>query len=176
MSAKPHTAPVIPADQDPGGVRRIGVISDTHGLVPPGVAAVFNGLDLILHAGDLDTPEVLRQLERLAPVVAVRGNMDRGAWAKRLPMAETVDCDGVAIHVRHILSDLDLDPSAAGFGVVVSGHTHRPEQRRSGGVLFLNPGSASMPRGGTQPSVAVLTVSGQRIEARFVDLESSGYI
>lgn len=166
----------MPSDQDANGLRRIGVISDTHGLVLPGVTTAFADLDLILHAGDLDTPEVLRQLERLAPVVAVRGNMDRGPWAERLPVAETVECEGVAIYVRHILNDMDLDPSAAGFGVVVSGHTHRPEQRRRGGVLFLNPGSASMPRGGTQPSVAVLTFSRQRIEARFVDLESSGYI
>ena len=166
--------PTLPPAQDAAPIRRIGVISDTHGHLPDAAAAAFTGLDLILHAGDLDTPEVLTRLRHIAPVAAVRGNMDRGNWARGLPVAETISCGRVDIYLRHILYDMDLDPVAAGFGVVISGHTHRPEMQQHNGILFLNPGSASMPRGGASASVALLTVSEAGIDVQFVDLEADG--
>jgi putative phosphoesterase len=165
-------ASTVPAPSQ-AAVRRIGVLSDTHGHLPAEVVLAFAGVDLILHAGDLDTPEVLARLRQIAPVVAVRGNMDRGPWARRLSPAETIGCGEIDIYMCHILHDMDLDPVAAGFAVVISGHTHRRTMQQRNGILFLNPGSASMPRGADPPSVALLTVSGARIAARFVDLEAT---
>ena len=154
--------------------RRIGVISDTHGYLPPEAADALCGLDLIIHAGDVDTPDVLNRLRHIAPVVAVRGNMDRGPWAQALPPAEVVTCGKIHIYVRHILHQIDLDPVAAKLAVVISGHTHSPCEERRNGVLFLNPGSACMPRNGTAASLAVLTVSETRVRVRFVSLETNG--
>jgi len=153
-----------------GQPTRIGVISDTHGQVPPAAAAVLEEVSLIIHAGDLDTVEVLDQLRRIGPTLAVRGNMDRGPWAGRLPLADTVDVGGIRIHVRHILADIDLDPAAADIGLVISGHTHRFEETRKNGVVYLNPGSARLPRAGNPASMAVVTVTGSRADIRRVDL------
>ena len=156
--------------------RRIGVISDTHGYLPPEAAEALYGLDLIIHAGDLDTPSVLDRLRHIAPVVAVRGNMDRGPWAEALPPVDVVTCGKIHIYVRHILHQMDLDPVAANLAVVISGHTHSPCEERRNGVLFLNPGSACMPRNGAPASLAVLTVSETRVKARFVNLETNGLL
>jgi putative phosphoesterase len=150
---------------------RVGVISDTHGLLRPNALDALEGSALIVHAGDVGDPKILDRLAEVAPVHAVRGNTDHGAWAAKLPMTEVVQVEGVHLYVLHILEDLDLDPVAAGFGAVIHGHSHRPliESRR--GVLFLNPGSAG-PRRFTLPITLVrLTVDGDRLEAELVDLE-----
>lgn len=149
---------------------RIGVISDTHGQLPAGALAVLEEVSLIIHAGDLDTAEVLDQLRRIGPTVAVRGNMDRGPWARGLPLADTIDVGDRRLHIRHILADLDLDPAAAGVHLVVSGHTHRFEEIRKNGVVYLNPGSARLPRAGSPASMAVVTVGGGRLDIQRVDL------
>ena len=128
----------------------IGIISDTHGLLRPQAAAALQGSALIIHAGDVGRPEILEELRRIAPVIAVRGNVDSGAWATSLPHGEIVEHDGIRLYVIHILEDLDLDPPTAGFHAVITGHTHRPKMTTKDGVLYFNPGSAG-PRRFTLP-------------------------
>src|SRR5262249_11891129 len=136
----------------------IGVISDTHGLLRPQAVAALRGSALIIHAGDVGRPEILGELRKIAPVVAVRGNVDRGTSADSLPQSEIVEHDGVRLYVLHILEELDLDPSTAGFHTVITGHTHRPKMETKDGVLYFNPGSAG-PRRFTLPvSVGRLSV------------------
>ncbi len=120
----------------------IGVISDTHDLLREEVSEAFQGCAKIIHAGDIGSAGILTDLNRIAPTLAVRGNNDKGAWAKDIPARELIDIEGVSVYVIHDLSELDLDPYAAGIRVVISGHSHRPLIRRHGGVLYLNPGSA----------------------------------
>lgn len=120
----------------------IGVISDTHGLLRPEALAALRDADRIIHAGDVGGPEVLTALSAIAPVAAVRGNNDRGPWAAALPTSELVEVDGVSIYVIHDAAEIDLDPRAAGFRVVVAGHSHRPAVTDRDGVLWFNPGSA----------------------------------
>jgi putative phosphoesterase len=148
----------------------LGVISDTHGHLPPPVIDTFRRVDAILHAGDIDTPAVFDALQRLAPVIAVRGNMDRGRWAAGLPPAEIMTLGGLQVYMRHDLSSLDLDPAAADIRLVVSGHTHRPAAETRDGVLLLNPGSAVLPRGSQAATVALVTLDAQRIFHRWVAL------
>ena len=121
---------------------RVGLISDTHGLARPEALAALRGSDYIVHAGDIGDPVVLDELRTIAPVTAVRGNNDRGAWAERLRETEVLPVDGTLIYVIHNIAELDLDPVAAGFHVVVAGHSHRPGEERRDGVLYVNPGSA----------------------------------
>src|SRR5262245_34844596 len=109
-----------------GAARLVGVISDTHGLVRPAALDALAGAELIVHAGDVGTPAVLEALRAVAPVVAVRGNNDRGPWARELPASDVVDLDGVLLYVLHDVKELDLDPRAAGFRAVIAGHSHRP--------------------------------------------------
>lgn len=123
-------------------ILRIGLISDTHGLLRPEARVALKGVDHIIHAGDICDAGVLRELEQLAPVVAVRGNNDRGAWAESLQERETVEFGGVTVHVVHDLHDLDLSPEEAGIAVVITGHSHKPVVKRESGVLYVNPGSA----------------------------------
>jgi uncharacterized protein len=150
---------------------RIGVISDTHGLLRPQAVKVLSGVDLIIHAGDIGSPKVLAGLERLAPVYAVRGNTDRGDWAADLPNFQVVEVGGVLLYVLHELFCLDLDPAAAGLAAVIFGHTHSPHQERRNGVLFLNPGSAG-PRRFTLPvTLALLRVNHNYLNAQLVQLE-----
>jgi len=149
----------------------IGVISDTHGNLGAGARDALTGADVILHAGDFDTPEVLAQLEKLAPVIAVRGNMDYGRWANPLPVTDLVELGGVYLYLLHNLHALDLDPAAAGIQVVVSGHTHQPAAIRSNGILFLNPGSPTSPRYGSEPSVAMLRLNAGRLHHQFIEVE-----
>jgi putative phosphoesterase len=131
-------------------IHRIGVISDTHGLLRPEAVKALQGVELIIHAGDIGAPEVLAELARLAPVYAVRGNTDRGGWAADLPLTRVVEVGGLQLFVLHELFCLDLDPAAAGLAAVIFGHTHEPHLERRNGVLFLNPGSAG-PRRFTLP-------------------------
>ncbi len=149
----------------------IGVVSDTHGLVRPEVLKAFEGVKLIIHAGDIGKPENLESLRTVAPVVAVRGNVDKGKWAGGLPEKEVVEVEDVSLYVLHDLSELDLDPAAAGFGAVISGHAHWPSIGERSGVLYLNPGSAG-PRRFTFPvSVVLLHIRGASLDAQLVELE-----
>ncbi len=120
----------------------LGIISDTHGLVRPEVHTLFRGSDLIIHAGDIGKSGVLDELQRIAPVVAVRGNVDQGSWADSLPEFEMIDHCGRLFYVLHDLNALDLDPVAAGIDAVISGHSHIPRNETKDGVLYFNPGSA----------------------------------
>ena len=148
----------------------IGVISDTHGLLRPEAVKALQGVELIIHAGDIGDPKVLRGLERLAPVHAVRGNTDRGDWARDLPLTRVVEVGGVLLYVLHELFTLDLDPAAAGFAAVIYGHSHSPHQERKNGVLYLNPGSAG-PRRFTLPvSLARLRVQNNGLISEFIEL------
>ncbi len=124
----------------------VGLISDTHGLLRPAAVRALVGSDLIIHAGDVGAPEILDTLRAIAPVVAVRGNVDTAAWATDLPATAVAEAGGTLVYVLHDLNDLDLDPVAAGFGVVVSGHSHQPARAVRNGVLYVNPGSAGRRR------------------------------
>ena len=147
-----------------------GLIADTHGLMRPEALEALAGVAGILHAGDVGKPEVLEPLRQIAPLTVVRGNVDRGPWAERLPETAEVDCGGVWVHMRHILADLDLDPHAAGFGVVITGHSHQPAIERRGEVLFVNPGSAGPRRFRLPISLGRLWIEQGRAQARIVEL------
>lgn len=151
-------------------VAPIGVISDTHGLLRPEVVEALRGSRLIVHAGDVGNPEILPQLREIAPVIAVRGNVDRGPWAEVLPPTEVVDLDPVFLYVLHDLHELDLDPAAAGMRVVITGHSHQPKLEERGGVLYLNPGSAGPRRFKLPVTVARLWVHEGEVEAEIVEL------
>lgn len=151
---------------------RIGLLSDTHGLLRPEAVAFLRGSGHLVHAGDVGAPEVLAGLQALAPVTAVRGNCDRGDWTRALPGAVTVRVGGLLIHVLHDLAGLALDPARAGIRVVVSGHSHRPLAQERGGVLFVNPGSCGPRRFRLPVAAAELAVDGDRVTVRLVDLEN----
>ena len=136
----------------------IGVISDTHGLLRPEALDALQGSDHIVHAGDVGEPEILDQLREIAPVTAVRGNVDRGAWARALPTSEVLEADRTAIYVIHILSELDLKPESAGFAAVIYGHSHMPKLETKKGVIFFNPGSAGPRRFNLPVTVGRLTI------------------
>ena len=148
----------------------IGLISDTHGLLRPEALRALHRSEAIIHAGDIGAPEILDALQRIAPVTAVRGNNDRGAWAARLPDTAVCEVGGARILVIHDLAELELDPVAAGFRAVVSGHSHRRSCREDGGVLWINPGSAGPRRFRLPVSAGRLLVNRNRLAARFLDL------
>lgn len=148
----------------------VGVISDTHGLLRPEALEALVGSELIIHAGDIGGAEVIESLGRVAPVVAVRGNNDRGAWAEAFAEYEVVEVGGTFVYVLHDLNGLDLSPSAAGFRVVVSGHSHRPVAEERRGVLYLNPGSAGPRRFKLPVTLARLRLTGDRPAAEIVNL------
>jgi putative phosphoesterase len=148
----------------------VGLISDTHGLLRPEALDALQGVVAIVHAGDVGDPAILDELGGIAPVTAVRGNVDRGDLARRLPGSAVVTVDGVTIYVLHILEDLDLDPRTAGVRVVVSGHTHEPAVRTRNGVLYVNPGSAGPRRFRLPVTVALLTVGPDEPRAEIVSL------
>ncbi len=150
---------------------RIGIISDTHGLLRPEARIALPGVDRIVHAGDICNDIVLRQLADIAPVTAVRGNNDRGAWADALPEQETLDIGGVRVHVVHDLHDLGLDPAEAGIQVVISGHSHRPGIKKERGVLYVNPGSAGPRRFRLPISLGFLEIADGVPRARLQTLE-----
>jgi uncharacterized protein len=150
---------------------RVGVISDTHDLLRPSAKALLRGCDFIVHAGDICTPPLLEELRAIAPVTAVRGNNDKGEWARALPVTAKLQAGEVAIYVVHDLADMDIDPEGAGVQVVVSGHSHRPRIEDKGGVLFVNPGSAGPRRFRLPISVAEIVVDGGSVTARLAELE-----
>jgi putative phosphoesterase len=149
----------------------IGVISDTHGLLRPEAVEALRGSDMIVHAGDIGSPDVLRELEELAPVVAVRGNNDRGAWAEDLPLTTDFELGRASIYVIHDVNELSIDPRAAGHAVVIAGHSHRPLSEARGGVLFFNPGSAGPRRFRLPISIGHLIIEGSRVNGLLETLE-----
>ncbi len=149
---------------------RIGVISDTHGLLRSEVEKALAGVDLIVHAGDVGNPDILTRLKTIAPVFAVRGNVDTEPWAKELPEAAVVEADGASIYVVHNLQHLDLSPEGGGFNAVISGHTHQAEQWERNGVLYLNPGSAGPRRFRLPVTLALLDVDEEPWKVEIVEL------
>lgn len=152
---------------------RIGIVSDTHGLLRPQALEALRGSDHIIHGGDIgQDAAIVEQLRAIAPVTAVRGNNDVGDWARAIGESETIELAGVRIHVVHDLKMLAIDPVAEHIDVVVSGHSHKPAVERKGGVLYVNPGSAGPRRFKLPVSVAHLTVGQDgRVSARTVDLQ-----
>lgn len=151
-------------------IRTVGVLSDTHGLLRPQAVEALRGSDLIVHAGDVGSPGILDDLEKIAPTVAVRGNVDRGPWASRLPLREVVEVGPHLLYVLHVLDDLDLDPAAARFAAVIFGHSHEPSIERRAGVLYLNPGSAGPRRFRLPVALARLHVGEDGLRAERIDL------
>jgi uncharacterized protein len=151
---------------------RIGIISDTHGLLRPEAECALQGVDLIVHAGDVGDAEILARLKRIAPVFAVRGNVDTSPWAQELPLTTVVEADGVSLYVLHNLQELDLRPDGGNFDFVISGHTHQPEQVEKNGVLYINPGSAGPRRFNLPITLALVDLAKRPWSAHFVNLIS----
>ena len=152
------------------GPVRVGLISDTHGLLRGEAVDALRGSDLIVHAGDVGDPAILAELALLAPVRAVRGNNDRGPWAAALPDVDRIRIGDAIVCVVHDLAGLGVDPVAAGYRVVVAGHSHRPAHQVNGGVHLVNPGSAGPRRFRLPVSVGRLSVSGDRVDVELVEL------
>jgi len=150
---------------------KVGVISDTHGLLRPEALAALKGSEQIIHAGDIGDPTILAKLAELAPVTAVRGNVDRESWARKIPATNVLEAGRVSIYVLHNLQELDLKPEAAGFAAVVYGHSHVPAQEKKNGVLYFNPGSAGPRRFRLPVSVGWLFVEGREVRAEVRHLE-----
>jgi len=149
---------------------KIGIISDTHGLLRPEAVERLAGVDHIIHAGDIGRPDVIAELRRIAPVTAVRGNVDRDEWAAGYPQTELVKLGGRFFYVLHNLAELDVDPTAAGIDVVVSGHSHQPKIETVDGVVYLNPGSAGPRRFSLPIALATLDLGGNGIRPRILKL------
>jgi putative phosphoesterase len=150
----------------------IGVISDTHGLLRPESLAALQGSDYIIHAGDIGDPVILDKLEEIAPVTAVRGNVDHGAWTRKIPATNVLQIGEISIYVLHSIQELDLKPEAAKFAAVVYGHSHVPKQERKNGVLYFNPGSAGPRRFKLPVSVGRMTIEQNKIDAKILPLET----
>lgn len=150
-----------------------GVISDTHGLIRPEVEKKLANCDYILHAGDVGGEEIIKRLERICPVYAVRGNMDGGPWADSLPETMMVELGNVFVYILHNVYALDLDAKAAGIHLVVSGHTHRPEKLEKDGVVYLNPGSAGPKRPGKPVSLAFVHCTDGKIKAEIEIIDNN---
>jgi uncharacterized protein len=149
----------------------LGVISDTHGLLRPEAVEALRGSDRILHAGDIGAAEILEALARIAPVSAVRGNVDTASWARALPETEVVEAGGALIYMLHDRGQLNLKPEAAGFRVIVYGHSHHPKTEEKDGVLYFNPGSAGPRRFHLPVSVGRLIIAARKVQAQLVELE-----
>jgi uncharacterized protein len=149
----------------------IGVISDTHGQLRPQAVDALAGVEQIIHAGDVGVAGILDELRQIAPVVAVRGNVDRGMWAASLPKTEVVQVEDALLYVLHDIAELDLDPAAAGFKVVIFGHSHRPLAEERRGLLYLNPGSAGPRRFHLPVTLAKLTIDRTGVSAEIIQLE-----
>ncbi len=148
----------------------VGVISDTHGLLRPQAVEALRGSELIIHAGDVGAPKILQQLAVIAPLHAVRGNVDKGDWARALPISDVVEAGGAHFYVLHDVKKLDLSPRAAGFAAVICGHSHHPSQELRDGVLYFNPGSAGPRRFRLPVSVGKLHVAKGKLQAEIVTL------
>jgi len=148
----------------------IGVISDTHGLLRPEAIEALRGSEHIIHAGDIGAPEIIPALEKIAPVSAIRGNVDRQPWTKKFPETEVVELAGVHIYLIHDLKALDLNPRAAGFVAVISGHSHQPKQEIKDGVLYFNPGSAGPRRFRLPVTVGSLDIVEGKVTGRIIEL------
>ena len=148
----------------------IGVISDTHGLLRPEALAALQGSNFIVHAGDIGDPAILDKLNEIAPVTAVRGNVDKGVWAQKIPQTNVLEVEGISIYVLHILDELDLKPEAAGFAAVIYGHSHMPKQETKNGVLYFNAGSAGPKRFNLPVSLGRLIVERGKIQAQIIKL------
>jgi uncharacterized protein len=153
---------------------RVGVLSDTHGLLRPEACDALRGSELIVHAGDVGSPEVLEALRAIAPTTAVRGNNDRGPWARALPLTEVVAAGAISLYVLHELAELDLDPKAAGFAAVITGHSHQPKAQLRDGVLYLNPGSAGPRRFKLPVALARLEIVGTSLAHEILELAPRG--
>lgn len=148
----------------------IGVISDTHGLLRPEAVSALADCAQIIHAGDVGKEEILTALSQIAPLVAVRGNVDREPWTEKLPTDAFCIIGGVKIYVLHDLHELSFDPASIGCGVVISGHSHKPFIERRGGMLYLNPGSAGRRRFSLPVTLAKLEIERSHVEARLIHL------
>lgn len=148
----------------------IGLISDTHGRLPHSVTTAFAEVDLIVHAGDIGEPDILKALEKMAPTIAVRGNMDFGRWAHPLAAKETIEINQTLLVVLHDVYRLEIGSIQVAPDVVISGHTHRPQHEKSQGVLYVNPGSAGYPKSGQPATVALLQIRGRDLETRLIEL------
>jgi putative phosphoesterase len=148
----------------------IGVISDTHGLLRPEAVEWLRGSEHIIHAGDIGAPEIIPELEKIAPVTAIRGNVDTQAWARRFPETEVVELGGLFLYVIHDANALDLNPKAAGFAAVISGHSHNPKQQVKDGVLYFNPGSAGARRFKLPISLGRLMIVDGKVSAEILEI------
>lgn len=151
---------------------RLGLISDTHGLLRPQAVEALRQSELIIHAGDVGNPAILESLESLAPLIAIRGNIDKGPWGKSLPETAVAEPAGVPIYVIHNIRELELDPAAAGFRIVISGHSHKPVSLERDGVLYVNPGAAGPRRFRLPVTVARLDLARTPWQPEFVHLEA----
>jgi len=151
----------------------IGVISDTHGLLRPEALAALQGSDYIIHAGDIGDPQILDTLAAIAPLTAVRGNVDHGAWARKIPATNVLEIGEISIYVLHNIQDLDLKPEAAKFTAVVYGHSHVPKQEWKNGVLYFNPGSAGPRRFKLPVSVGRMIIEDGKIDSKILLLEKT---
>ena len=149
---------------------RIGLISDTHGLLRPEAVAALQGCDQIIHAGDIGKPQVLDGLRAIAPLEAIRGNIDTADWAQALPERLDLRIEGLTLHVLHDLKQLDIDPLAAGVDVVIAGHSHKPKVERRDGVLYVNPGSAGPRRFSLPISLALLELNDGQAQVELISL------
>ena len=147
-----------------------GVISDTHGLLRPEAVEALRGAQQVIHAGDVGSPEILKKLATLAPVTAVRGNVDKDAWAQQLPETQVLEAGEISIYLLHDLTQLDVKPEAAGFRVVISGHSHIPKQEVRNGVLYFNPGSAGPRRFKLPVTVGRLIIENASVQAEIISV------
>jgi len=148
----------------------IGVISDTHGLLRPEAVELLRGSEHIIHAGDIGAPQIIPELEKIAPVTAIRGNVDTQPWAHKFAETEVIELGGIFLYVIHDANALDLNPKAAGFAVVISGHSHKPSQQVKDGVLYFNPGSAGPRRFKLPISVGRLVIDGGKVSAEILEI------
>jgi uncharacterized protein len=148
----------------------IGIISDTHNLLRPEAVNALKGSEIIIHAGDICSSEVVDRLKNIAPVYAVRGNIDKSPWADGFPATDIIEISGKIIYVLHNIYEIDLDPVAAGFDVIVSGHSHKPNIENKNGILFINPGSAGPRRFSLPVTVARLQIFGSSISYDVIEL------
>jgi uncharacterized protein len=159
---------------DMRAVRLVGLISDTHGLLREETLQALRGVDLILHAGDVGAPEILEKLKTIAPVVAVKGNIDTASWSNELPATAVVELEQVNIYMLHDLTTLNLNPSAAGFHCVVSGHSHKPSRAERDGMLYVNPGSAGPRRFDLPVTLARFDLRHTPWKVEFIELLNLG--